>query len=131
MKSLQSNPPRPRKAYVTVEELSDHSFVYNVIKDGQEVANPPSEAEAIEIAQALNNGSIPWLVQQTRPDQTHVTANWDTVIASSSRDAVVAWLNSHPHSLPLQLQVAPAAPLLRHANGMPMISRQFNVTKAD
>lgn len=52
-------------------------------------------------------------------------------LASSSRDAVVAWLNSHPHSLPVQLHVAPASPLLRHANGMPMISRQFNVTSAE
>jgi hypothetical protein len=71
---------------------------------------------------------IPWLVQETSEGQTHAKPDWDTVEAETSRGAVVAWLNSHEHGTPTRLLVAPAAPLLRHANGMPMISREFIVT---
>ena len=73
---------------------------------------------------------IPWLVQVAQPGQTNCRPEWDTVIADSSRNAVVVWLENNEHTLPICLRVAPAAPALRHPNGMPMVSREFNVTAA-
>lgn len=76
---------------------------------------------------------IPWLVQKAAPGQTHCDPDWQTVEADTSRGAVVAWLEAHwlAGELPVRIRVAPAAKILRHPNGMPMLSREFNVTAAE
>lgn len=72
--------------------------------------------------------SIPWLVQIAKAGDTHASPGWQTVTAQTSQGAVVAWLESHEHVLPIRLRVGPAAAILRHPNGMPMMSREFTVT---
>lgn len=80
---------------------------------------------------AKAGGPIPWLVQIAHcPDKCD--PKWDTVIADTSRDAVIVWMETHPGwILPLRLRVAGAAASLRHANGMPMLSREFVITNAN
>lgn len=77
---------------------------------------------------------IPWLVQLAVPGETHCRNEWDTVIAVTSQGAAVIWLNNNPHvlpGLPITLRVGGAAPALRHANGMPMLTREFTISNAN
>lgn len=71
---------------------------------------------------------IPWLVQIALPGETHASPDWQTVTAPTSQAAVVAWLETHDHQLPIRLRVGPAAAILRHPNGMPIMSREFHIT---
>jgi hypothetical protein len=71
---------------------------------------------------------IPWLVQVAHPGETHARPEWEPIAAANSQGAVVVWLETHDHTLPITIRVAPSAAVLRHPNGMPMMSREFTVT---
>jgi hypothetical protein len=76
--------------------------------------------------------AIPWLVQHAA---NHERAGnvWATVIAPSSQEAALKWVAEQGlamHALPFRVRVGPIAPVLRHKNGMPMVTREFLVSEA-
>lgn len=73
---------------------------------------------------------IPWLVQVAHCREK-CDPKWDVVIATSSQAAAIQWMEENDGwTLPISIRVAPAAPILHHPNGMPMITREFLITES-
>lgn len=75
---------------------------------------------------------IPWLVQHATEGET-VGMQWDTVLADTSAKAAATWVSNiglTKYPLPMRVRVAPAARILHHSTGVPMMCREFVIEEA-
>lgn len=78
--------------------------------------------------------SIPWLVQASQYDSDRLGPVWDMVKAQSSKLAALAYAHEAPECATLEspfwVNVAPACPSMCHPNGVPIMCRAYQVTRA-